>query len=160
MSERWEFGSAPRRSIADLLAPLDQIATDSPNIIVNRDARFEVDGESYVLPRYLFIGPKSGDAPIRIGIFAAIHGDEPEGAYAAVRFLQFLENYADLAAGYCLSVYPVCNPTGFEDNTRHSRRGKDLNREFWSKSSGAGSGFVAGGTGFAFLSWNHFVACG
>ena len=132
--EAGSLKTAPRRSIADLLAPLEQVAAKSPNIVVNRDARFEVDGESYVLPRYLFIGPKSGDAPIRIGIFAAIHGDEPEGAYAAVRFLQFLENYADLAAGYCLSVYPVCNPTGFEDNTRHSRRGKDLNREFWSKS--------------------------
>jgi len=135
VSEAGSRQSAPRRSIADLLAPLEQVAVKSPNIVVNRDARFEVDGESYVLPRYLFIGPKSGDAPIRIGIFAAIHGDEPEGAYAAVRFLQFLENYADLAAGYCLSVYPVCNPTGFEDNTRHSRRGKDLNREFWSKSA-------------------------
>ena len=135
ISEAGNLRAATRRSIADLLAPLEQAAAKSPNIVVNRDARFEADGESYVLPRYLFIGPKSGDAPIRIGILAAIHGDEPEGAYAAVRFLQFLENYADLAAGYCLSVYPVCNPTGFEDNTRHSRRGKDLNREFWSKSN-------------------------
>ena len=135
VSEPGNFKVPTRRSIADLLAPLEQIAAKSPNIVVNHDARFEVDGESCVLPRYLFIGPKSGDAPIRIGIFAAIHGDEPEGAYAAVRFLQFLENYADLAAGYCLSVYPVCNPTGFEDNTRHSRRGKDLNREFWNKSA-------------------------
>jgi hypothetical protein len=124
-----------RRSIADLLAPLEQLAAHSPNLLVNRDARFEVDGECYVLPRYLFIGPKSGDTPIRIGIFAAIHGDESEGAYAAVRFLQYLETYAELAAGYCLTIYPVCNPTGFEDNTRQSRRGKDLNREFWSKSS-------------------------
>ena len=124
-----------RRSIADLLAPLDQMAEDSPNLVVGREARFEREGESYVLPRYLFIGPKSGDAPIRIGIFAGIHGDEPEGAYAAVRFLRFLETYAELAAGYCLSVYPVCNPTGFEDNTRHSRRGKDLNREFWANSA-------------------------
>ena len=132
--EAGSLKTATRRSIADLWAPLEQVAAKSPNFVVNRDARFESDGESYVLPRYLFIGPKSGDAPIRIGIFAAIHGDEPEGAYAAVRFLWFLENYADLAAGYCLSVYPVCNPTGFEDNTRHSRRGKDLNREFWSKS--------------------------
>src|SRR5208283_2160172 len=135
VSEAGSFRAATRRSIADLLAPLEQAAAKSPNIVVNRDARFEADGESYVLPRYLFIGPKSGDAPIRIGIFAGIHGDEPEGAYAAVRFLQFLETYADLAAGYCLSVYPVCNPTGFEDNTRHSRRGKDLNREFWNKSA-------------------------
>ena len=58
-----------RRSIADLLAPLDQLVKDSPNLIVYREARFEVEGESYVLPRYLFIGPKSGDAPIRIGDF-------------------------------------------------------------------------------------------
>ncbi|MGO8701768.1 MAG: succinylglutamate desuccinylase/aspartoacylase family protein [Limisphaerales bacterium] len=123
--------SAHRRSLNDLLTPLDRMAKDSPNFIVNRDARFELDGESYVLPRYLFIGPRSGDTPTRIGIFAGIHGDEPEGVYAAIRFLTFLEQYPDLAAGYCLSVYPVCNPTGFEDNTRHSRRGKDINRKFW-----------------------------
>lgn len=126
--------TSSRRSIAELLAPLDRVAVNSPNIVINRDARFEVNGESYVLPRYMFVGPKGGDAPIRVGIFAAIHGDEPEGAHAAVQFLQFLEIYADLAAGYCLSIYPVCNPTGFEDNTRCSRRGKDLNREFWRKS--------------------------
>jgi len=124
-----------RRSIADLLAPLDKLAKDSPNLIVNREAQFEVQGEPYVLPRYMFIGPKSGDTPVRIGIFAGIHGDEPEAAFAAVRFLSFLDAYAELAAGYCLSVYPLCNPTGFEDNTRHSRRGKDLNREFWIKSN-------------------------
>jgi len=128
------FKAPFRRSIAELLAPLDQVAANSPNMVINRDAAFVAGGEAYVLPRYLFIGPKSGDTPIRTGIFAAIHGDEAEGAYAAAQFLQFLELYADLAAGYCLSVYPVCNPTGFEDNTRHSRSGKDLNREFWRNS--------------------------
>jgi hypothetical protein len=30
-----------------------------------------------------------------------------------------------------VQVYPICNPTGFEDRTRHSRHSKDLNREFW-----------------------------
>jgi len=124
-----------RRSITDLLAPLDRLAKDSPNLDVNREARFEIADESYTLPRYLFIGPKSGDVPIRIGIFAGVHGDEPEGAYAAVQLLKLLESRADLAAGYCLSVYPVCNPTGFEDNTRLSRLGKDLNREFWNNSA-------------------------
>ena len=37
--------------------------------------------------------------------------------------------------GYYLSFYPVCNPTGFEDGTRFSRNGKDLNREFWKNSA-------------------------
>ena len=35
------------------------------------------------------------------------------------------------ARGYQIYVYPVSNPTGVEDGTRHSRSGVDLNREFW-----------------------------
>jgi hypothetical protein len=72
---------------------------------------------------------------IRIGIFAGIHGDEIAGVFAAVRFLQILEASPELARGYEIYVYPICNPTGFEDTTRHSRRGRDLNREFWVGSS-------------------------
>jgi protein MpaA len=123
-----------RRSIAELLAPLEKIAANSANLVANHDARFEVNGEAYDLPRYLFVGPRGGDTPIRIGIFAAIHGDEPEGAHALVQFIKLLEAKPELAAGYYLSFYPICNPTGFEDGTRFSRRGKDLNREFWKSS--------------------------
>ena len=75
-----------------------------------------------------FIG--SAD-PIRLGIFAAIHGDEPAGALAVVKLLQELAQQPEWAANYHIKAYPICNPTGFEDNTRESRRGKDLNREFW-----------------------------
>lgn len=124
-----------RRSIADLLAPLDEIAANSPNLIASHNTRFEVGNRTYELPRYVFIGPKAGDEPIRIGIFASIHGDEPEGAHALVRFLQTLDARPELAEGYCLFIYPICNPTGFEDGTRHSRSGKDLNRKFWRNSS-------------------------
>lgn len=124
-----------RRSITDLLAPLEKIAVNSPNLVANHDAKFEVNGESYELPRYLFVGPRGGDVPIRIGIFAGIHGDEPEGVHAIIQFIQLLEAHPELATGYYLSFYPVCNPTGFEDATRHSRNGKDLNREFWRNSA-------------------------
>ena len=72
--------------------------------------------------------------PIRVGLFGTIHGDEPEGAYALAEFVRILEAKPNLAAGYCLSIYPICNPTGFEDNSRHCRAGKDLNREFWAHS--------------------------
>jgi protein MpaA len=124
-----------RRSIAELLAPLEQIAANSPNLVANHDAKFKVSGESYVLPRYLFVGPRGGDTPIRLGIFAGIHGDEPEGVHALVQFIRLLEARPELAAGYYLSFYPVCNPTGFEDGTRFTRSGRDLNREFWKNSS-------------------------
>jgi protein MpaA len=127
--------SPSRRSITDLLAPLDALVAASPSFVRQTGSNFEIEGERYDLPRYLFLGPQGGDAPIRIAIFAGIHGDEPEGVHAAVQFLKLLELRPELAAGYALSVYPICNPTGYEDDTRHSRRGKDLNREFWKNSS-------------------------
>ena len=149
---------ARRRSLADLLAPLEKIAAHSPNLVANHEAHFEIGGETYELPRYLFVGPKGGDTPIRVGIFAAIHGDEPEGAHAIVQFIKLLEAKPELAAGYYLSFYPVCNPTGFEDGTRLSRSGRDLNREFWKNYQRAGSPAAAGRTHFPFVSRHHFAA--
>ena len=126
----------PERRVVDrLLATLDQIAESSPYIISRSVGQFESAGRSYSLPRYVYLGSKSGGDVIRIGIFATIHGDEPEGALALTRFVSELEKNPAIAQGYALYIYPVCNPTGFEDNTRHSRSGKDLNREFWRQSS-------------------------
>ena len=77
---------AAQRSLGELLTPLDQTAQNSLNITVNRMARFGLKRPTRMsFLRYLFIGPLGGgDAPIRIGIFAGIHGDEPESVYAAV----------------------------------------------------------------------------
>jgi hypothetical protein len=128
-------GLSARRSVAELLAPLDRLVARSPNLVAQPGAWFQVESQRYELPRYCFVGPAAGDEPIRVGVFAALHGDEPEGAYALVRLAEWLEQQPDLVAGFCLFLYPVCNPTGLEDATRHSRRGRDLNREFWSHSA-------------------------
>jgi hypothetical protein len=133
-STQWERASASR-SIAQVLAPLEQLAKTSPSLITNHGARFENQGLTYELPRYMHIGPKGGGEMLRVGIFAGLHGDEPEGVQALVKFLTMLEREPQWAAGYCLFLYPICNPTGFEDRTRHSRSGKDLNREFWRDAS-------------------------
>jgi murein peptide amidase A len=124
-----------RRSVAGLLAPLDLLANESPNLIANHKASFEIEGQAHSLPRYLFIGPQGGDEPIRIGIFATLGGDEPEGAHALIRFLRLLDANAEAARGYCLFIYPVCNPTGFEDGTSHPRGGRELAGDFWKDSS-------------------------
>ena len=126
--------SRDKRSVERLLAPLDQLAENSPHFLSKSFGQFQSAGQSYSLPRYVYLGPKGGGDTIRIGIFATIHGDEPEGALALTRLVESLEQNRELAKGYALFIYPVCNPTGFEDNTRHSRSGKDLNREFWNDS--------------------------
>ncbi len=125
----------PRRAVERLLSPLDQFAERSAQFISRSLGQFQSAGRTYSLPRYVYLGPKGGGEVIRIGIFATIHGDEPEGALALTRFVGELEKNPEIAKGYALYFYPVCNPTGFEDNTRHARSGKDLNREFWKESA-------------------------
>lgn len=126
--------AARLRSTSDAIAPLEALAASSSNLVGSHELRFGLAGETYVLPRYIYLGPQGGDRLIRIGVFAGIHGDEPEGVRAAVLFLKLLESVPEVARGYSITVYPICNPTGYEDNTRLSRRGKDLNREFWKNS--------------------------
>jgi murein peptide amidase A len=126
--------STRRRSISGLLAPLREAAERSPHLLASNVGEFHHEEDRYTLPRFIFNGPRGGGEPIRLGIFAGIHGDEPEGILALVRFLGALVATPALATGYRIYAYPVANPTGFEDNTRHSRNGRDLNREFWSVS--------------------------
>lgn len=134
MSALPAFQPVPKRSIDRLLAPLDRLATRHPSLVAGSPGMLESEGSRYPLPRYLYQGPRGGGDTLRIGIFATIHGDEPEGALALPRFLQSLVDRPDIAEGYALFLYPMCNPTGFEDNTRHNRAGADLNREFWRQS--------------------------
>jgi hypothetical protein len=90
-----------------------------------------IGADDYSLEQYLFVGPRSGGEYVRVGVFAGIHGDETAGVLAAVQFLHELAKNPEIARGYEIYVYPLCNPSGFEDGTRHSRSGRDLNREFW-----------------------------
>lgn len=121
----------PSRSLDLITGPLDEIARDSASFMACEPVRFDLAGQTHALPRYMFIGPQGGGEPMRIGLFAGIHGDEPAATFALLRFVRWLEEDPELARGYCLFLYPVLNPTGFADNTRHNRNGKDLNREFW-----------------------------
>jgi len=92
---------------------------------------FEFEAKRYTIPRFVFHGPAVSTPPIRLGFFALLHGDEPAGALGLQHFLNRLVDDPAPAAGYELSFYPLCNPTGYEDATRHNRAGRDLNREFW-----------------------------
>jgi predicted deacylase len=129
--------TSQRRSLKCLLSQLDQLAAKSEHLFKKSFGQFVSHNQAYTLPRYFYLGPQGGGDYLRIGIFATIHGDEPEGAFALIRFLTALEKNPELATGYALYIYPICNPTGFEDDTRHARTGKDLNREFWSQSAEA-----------------------
>lgn len=125
------------RSIKQLLLPLfEQVGTSTQNLTADSIGFWRVGANRYWLPRIVFRGAaESGEPYIRIGIFAGIHGDEPAGVEAIVDFLNYMEANPFLFRAYRIHIYPLCNPTGFEDGTRHARSGHDLNREFWRGSS-------------------------
>ena len=85
----------------------------------------------YEIHRFTLRGARDGNTTVRLGLFATIHGDEPQGARALLDLARLSRRDPGLFRGYELQLYPLCNPTGYEDGTRHSRRGEDLNRHFW-----------------------------
>lgn len=122
-----------RRSIKKLLMPLFlHVGTTAQNLRADSAGFWKAGEDRYWLPRLIFRGAgEAGEAHIRIAIFAGIHGDEPTGVEALVDFLHALEANPFLFRAYRIHIYPLCNPTGYEDGARNSRSGKDLNREFW-----------------------------
>lgn len=129
----YQPGAAVRRSIKKLLLPLFlQVGTTAESLRADSAGFWHVGEERYWLPRLIFRGGKeTGEETIRLAIFAGIHGDEPAGVHALVDFLRALEADPWMGRAYKIYIYPLCNPTGYEDGTRHSRSGLDLNREFW-----------------------------
>jgi murein peptide amidase A len=126
--------TAPRRSIAQLLAVFERLSSASAGLIRRPIGSFEHGSVTYEMPRYVHLGYNGGDGAIRIGVFAGLHGNEPEGSQALAQFAQLLTTTPEIAEGYSIFFYPLCNPTGFEDNTRLTRGGTDLNRESWRNS--------------------------
>lgn len=123
-----------RRPTDQLLGYLDTVAEGSRHLLSKATRKFSAGGEEYSIPRYLWSGPAGGGDTLRLGLFATLNGDEPEGAIAIARLIAALEKDPEVARGYALFIYPLCNPTGFEDNTRLSRAGHALNRLFWTDS--------------------------
>jgi protein MpaA len=113
---------------ASLLAEMDRVAAGSD--FVRRARLASIDS-------YIFEGPHGGGEPIRIGCFAGIHGDEPAGSLALLKLIETLVRDPAIAEGYNVFFYPICNPHGFDAGSRFSHSGKDLNREFWRRSSEA-----------------------
>lgn len=117
--------------IARVIQPLNKIAEHTPYLLPSLLSGAD---SSIQLHRYVLAGPHGGGDPVKIGIFAGVHGDEKAGSLAIAETLRELLNQHSLTTGYHLHFYPVCNPTGYEKGSRLSASGKDLNREFWKNS--------------------------
>ena len=122
-------------NVRELLLPLLLEVSTSPYLLADSLGLWRLDGERFWMPRFVFQRTQRAKRRIKVGIFAGVHGDEPEAVLGLIDFVRALNRRPEIAREYQLWIYPLCNPTGFMDGTRHSRAGVDLNREFWRGSS-------------------------
>jgi hypothetical protein len=85
---------------------------------------------SYWMPRLVFSRP--GEEPtINSRSLQAFMGTNPLARRRCVISFARSKRLPSLARQYLIHLYPLSNPNRYEDGTRCSRSGKDLNREFW-----------------------------
>lgn len=129
-----QFGDSMPPALRSLLLPLLLEVAASPYLIADSIGMWRVDEERFWMPRFIFQRTPQTKRRIKVGIFAGIHGDEPEAVLGLVDFVRGLNARPEVARDYRLFIYPLCNPGGLVDGTRCSRFGADLNREFWQDS--------------------------
>src|SRR4030067_1259021 len=100
-----------------------------------RDAQVEL--LSRLESRYPIYMLQYGEGDKSVYLSAGMHGDEPAGVEALIRFL---EGSGDTGEGikkwydkYQFTIIPCINPTGIEKGIRENIKGIDLNREFGGK---------------------------
>lgn len=123
-----KMGACPSaQDIASLvLSQLDGICHFPENFFQGESLR-EGDVE---ICKYIFCGEGKWEHLLRVGIFAGIHGDEIAGPLCLPRFVEALQKDPEIARGYVIFIYPICNPSGIYAGTRE-RDTWDLNRLFW-----------------------------
>lgn len=124
-------GAPVQQDLGQLLRPLENLAHQLSELEADSMGPFSSEGHSWHIPRFRLVGPRTGGIPLRLGLFAGVHGDEPAGCVALIEFLTAVAREPERAAGYELFIYPVVNPTGYAAGTRANAAGLDLNREFW-----------------------------
>jgi len=124
-----------RLTIKELLLPLFVQVGTSDTLRADSLGFWRHGEDRFWLPRFVFQRTQLVKPRIKIGIFAGLHGDEEAGILGLIDFVRHLDENPMLGREYQLWIYPFCNPTGYVDGTRHSRSGRDLNREFWKNST-------------------------
>ncbi len=97
----------PRRARVDaLLAPLFETAADSASLLGSRH-EVTVAGIESAIPKFMLLGQRGGEKPIRLALLAAPNQPSLDGVAALARlFLQFELN-PGLAKDYALFGYPI-----------------------------------------------------
>lgn len=92
------------------------------------DLPHKIIGAVHDNPIFLFRIQSKSIAPKQILITAGVHGDEPAGVEAAIKFL--IRDNSELLYHFSFTVIPCINPDGYIHNIRENADKIDINRSF------------------------------
>ena len=144
-----EYAARVQRSIKEILLPLFIQVGTSDTLRADSLGFWRHGEDRFWLPRFVFQRTSTVKQRIKVGLFAGIHGDEPAGILGLIDFVRALDAEPELGREFQLWVYPLCNPTGFVDETRHSRSGLRSEPAILGAIPGAGNPAAGGGTAAA-----------
>lgn len=127
MADLTTSGESTIRDYAGLVRRLARCAR-SPHVELETLGSFAAGPDSYTMCQVKLGRP----APHKVSVLvsAGIHGDEPAGVEAAVRFIEHNVENPSLLSHYSFVIYPCDNPYGWERGLRENSQGLDLNRQF------------------------------
>ena len=103
--------------LQQFVAPLVDLASACGSIVADSIGTVPTSAGKLHIPRFVFLGPKGGD--------------EKEGAEIVASLFHDLAENEDLAKGYHIFAYPLCNPWAFATGSRLNKAGEDLTQHFW-----------------------------
>lgn len=119
----------------EVLEPLFAMARRNLNLSIEFMGFVDYEQTTYPLFCVSITGKKAKN-PKDVIISGGVHGEEPAGVYALMRFLE--DNINFFLGDYRFLIFPCVNPFGFEHGHRfnpqpdpeHEGRGMDINRQF------------------------------
>ena len=112
-----EEGEGMPPPLRELLLPLLFEVAASPYLIADSIGTWHTGEERFWMPRFIFQRTQRMKRRIKVGVFAGIHGDEPEAVLGLVDLVRALNSRPEVGREYQLFIYPMCNPSGLADGT-------------------------------------------
>lgn len=119
---------AATRSLDEAQARLETIAANSDLLSLDILGTVQYDNTAYPIPRLAY-APED-DVHHRILLVAGVHGNEPAGPEALMRFVEDLAKGDAAYTGVAFDIVPILNPWGWVHRKRRNGAQQDLNRDF------------------------------
>jgi hypothetical protein len=123
--------SVPSSSLSARLRFLAEAAQESDHIFASPLGPFYADDVPVYLPRFVYFGPNSSEASLRLALLAGLGRHDLSAAQALVAFVEGLARRPDIGEGVNLSIFPVVNVQRFIGGSADH----DLSGAHWGRSA-------------------------